>query len=386
MLDGIEGVMNLAAASGEDLASVSDIVTDSLTAFGLSAAEAGHFADLLAAASANSNTNVAMLGEAFKYCAPVAGALGYEVEHVTAALGLMANAGIKGSAAGTALRTLMTNLAKPTKSARAAIEELGVSMDDGSGNALSLRDVLVQLRTGFSNVGSVSAEVAAALEEDSEDATDAVRAAADAQYNAFKDSLDARYDAAKAAFDDQYDAAKDSYDAQYKAAQKAYSKQLDALKDSLDAEYEALKNSLDAAYEAEQERLNNVYEERKSAYDDEYAALKDKLDNEYNAQKSAFDKEYNALKESLDNAYNAKKTKFDKEYDALKEKLNDEYDVQKSAFDKEYDELKKTQEKALDALKSSQEKEITALEQASEKRIAVIMKTCTDSSKLSMTR
>ena len=104
MLTGIEGIMNLAAASGEDLATTSDIVTDALTAFGLSADDSGHFADLLAAASSNANTNVSMMGETFKYCAPIAGALGYSAEDTAEAIGLMANAGIKSSQAGTSLR------------------------------------------------------------------------------------------------------------------------------------------------------------------------------------------------------------------------------------------------------------------------------------------
>ena len=110
MLNGIEGIMNLAAASGEDLATTSDIVTDALTAFGLTAADSGHFADILAAASSNANTNVSMMGETFKYCAPVAGALGFSAEDTAEAIGLMANSGIKASQAGTALRTIMNNL------------------------------------------------------------------------------------------------------------------------------------------------------------------------------------------------------------------------------------------------------------------------------------
>ena len=115
MLDGIEGIMNLAAASGEDLGTTSDIVTDALTAFGLSAKDSGHFADILAAASTNANTNVSMLGESFKYAAPVAGALGISAEDTSVALGIMANSGIKASQAGTALRTGLSNMAKPTK-------------------------------------------------------------------------------------------------------------------------------------------------------------------------------------------------------------------------------------------------------------------------------
>ena len=118
MLSGIEGIMNLAAASGEDLASTSDIVTDALTAFGLSASDSGHFADILAAASSNANTNVSMMGETFKYAAPVLGSLGYSAEDSAIAIGLMANAGIKSSQAGTALRSAITNLANPTEIGR----------------------------------------------------------------------------------------------------------------------------------------------------------------------------------------------------------------------------------------------------------------------------
>ena len=113
MMDGIAGIMDLAAASGEDLATTSDIVTDALTAFGLQASDSAHFADVLAQASSKSNTNVGLMGETFKYVAPVAGALGYSIEDTAVAIGLMANSGIKGSQAGTALRSTITRLAKP---------------------------------------------------------------------------------------------------------------------------------------------------------------------------------------------------------------------------------------------------------------------------------
>lgn len=126
MMDGISGIMNLAAASGEDLATTSDIVTDALTAFGLKAEDSGHFADVLAAASSNANTNVGMMGETFKYVAPVAGALGYSVEDVAAAIGTMANSGIKSSQAGTALRGALTKLIKPSDEAAAAMKALGL--------------------------------------------------------------------------------------------------------------------------------------------------------------------------------------------------------------------------------------------------------------------
>ena len=152
MLNGIEGIMNLAAASGEDLATTSDIVTDALTAFGLSAADSAEFADVLAAASSNANTNVAMMGETFKYVAPVAGALGYSTQDTAIAIGLMANAGIKSSQAGTALRSVLSRLAKPTEEVQGAMDELGLSLTDGSGNMKSFRQVMEDLRRGFSGM------------------------------------------------------------------------------------------------------------------------------------------------------------------------------------------------------------------------------------------
>lgn len=149
MLNGIEGIMNLAAASGEDLAATSDIVTDALTAFGLSAQDSTHFADILAQASSNANTNVGMMGETFKYVAPVAGALGYSAEDTATAIGLMANSGIKASQAGTALRSMLTRLAKPTEESKLAMEELGISIDDGEGNMKSFKEIMDDLRSGF---------------------------------------------------------------------------------------------------------------------------------------------------------------------------------------------------------------------------------------------
>lgn len=146
MLKGVGGVMNLAAASGEDLASVSDIVTDNLTAFGMKAKDSTHFADVLAQTSSKANTDVRGLGEAFKYAAPVAGALGYTVEDTSIAIGLMSNAGIKGEKAGTALRTMFTNLAKPTKAMKEEMDKLGISITDSNGEMLPMRDVMDQLR------------------------------------------------------------------------------------------------------------------------------------------------------------------------------------------------------------------------------------------------
>lgn len=152
MLDGIEGVMNLAAASGEDLATTSDIVTDALTAFGLSAKDSGHFADILAAASSNANTNVSMMGETFKYCAPIAGALGFSAEDTAEAIGLMANAGIKSSQAGTALRTIMNNLAGEVKISGKAIGDVTIATTNADGSMRDLSDILADCRSAFGNL------------------------------------------------------------------------------------------------------------------------------------------------------------------------------------------------------------------------------------------
>ena len=147
MLQGIDGIMALAAADGLDLATTSDIVTDALTAFGLSADDSGHFADVLAAAASNASTNVSLLGESFKYAAPVAGALGYSAEDTAIALGLMANANIKGSQGGTALRSSLSRLIKPTDDAAALMEQYGLSMTNADGSMKSLGEVMEMLRT-----------------------------------------------------------------------------------------------------------------------------------------------------------------------------------------------------------------------------------------------
>ena len=166
MLGGLEGIMSLAAASGEDLATTSDIVTDALTAFGLSASDSNHFADVLAAASSNANTNVSMMGETFKYAAPLAGALGYSIEDTATAIGLMANAGIKGSQAGTALRSILTRMAKPTKESQAAMDTLGLSLVNSEGEMKSFRDVMLDLRDAFHGDLMISEEEFTGMLED----------------------------------------------------------------------------------------------------------------------------------------------------------------------------------------------------------------------------
>lgn len=161
MLSGIEGIMNLAAASGEDLATTSDIVTDALTAFGLTAEDSAHFADILAAASSNANTNVSMMGETFKYCAPVAGALGYSAEDVAEAIGLMGNAGIKSTQAGTALRTMMTKLQGELKLSGEALGEVTIQTANSDGSMRELSDILADCRTAFSKMSESEAAAAA---------------------------------------------------------------------------------------------------------------------------------------------------------------------------------------------------------------------------------
>lgn len=164
MLDGIDGVMQLAAASGEDLAQTSDIVTDAMTAFGMSADQANRFADVLAQTANRSNTSVALMGETFKYVAPVAGALGYSIEDASVAIGLMANSGIKGSQAGTSLKNVLTNLAKPTDQVQSYMDKLNISLTDSAGNVKPLNQLLNEMRDGFNGLTDAQkAEYAAGI-------------------------------------------------------------------------------------------------------------------------------------------------------------------------------------------------------------------------------
>ena len=162
MVDGIAGIMSLAAADGLDLATTSDIVTDALTAFGLQASDSARFADVLAQASSSANTNVSMLGESFKYIGPVAGSLGMSVEDVALALGLMANSGIKSSQAGTSLRSALTNLVKPTDTMIAWMERLNIEVENSDGTMKSLRDIMTILRGSFSSLTEAEQANAAA--------------------------------------------------------------------------------------------------------------------------------------------------------------------------------------------------------------------------------
>lgn len=199
MVSGLSGVMNLAAASGEDLGTVSDIVTDSMTAFGLKAKDSGHFADVLAKASSSSNTNVAMMGETFKYVAPLAGSMKYSIEDTATAIGLMANAGIKGSQAGTELRSIMTRLVKPPKDAAAALSALGISTTKADGSMKPMRQTMAELREKFSGLtDSQKSQYAAAIAgQEAMSGLLAIVNASDSDFNKLQKAIDNSSGAAK---------------------------------------------------------------------------------------------------------------------------------------------------------------------------------------------
>ena len=191
MLSGIDGIMSLAAADGLDLATTSDIDTDALTAFGMQASDSSHFADVLAKASSSANTNVSMLGESFKYVAPLAGTMGYSAEDVSVALGLMANASVKGSMAGTSLKTALSNLASPTQAMADVMSEYGISISDTKGNALPLIDVLKQLREKFGGLSETEQAAAAStlFGKEAMSGMLAIINASDADFNKLTDNI-----------------------------------------------------------------------------------------------------------------------------------------------------------------------------------------------------
>lgn len=191
MVAGLPGIMHLAAASGEELGTVSDIVTDALTAFGLKAEDSAHFADVLAKASSSASTNVAMMGATFQYAAPVAGALGYSVEDTAVAIGLMANAGIEGEKAGTALRGMLTNLAKPSKDVLGYTKELGVSLTTADGAVKPLSQQLGELRRKFAGLSEAQkAEYAAGIAgKEAMSALLAIVNASDADFNSLTEQI-----------------------------------------------------------------------------------------------------------------------------------------------------------------------------------------------------
>lgn len=146
IMNAMPGLLNLAAASGEDLASSSDIAASTLRGFGLAASDAAHVADVLAANANRTNSSVADTGEAMKYIAPLARAAGLSLEETAAAIGIMANAGVNGSQAGTSLRGALSRLSKPTKDMSEAMDELGISFYDSNGKMKSLTEQVGMLR------------------------------------------------------------------------------------------------------------------------------------------------------------------------------------------------------------------------------------------------
>ena len=191
MLDGIEGILNLAAASGEDLGTTSDIVTDALTAFGLKASDAAHFSDVLAQSAASANTNVSMMGESFKYVAPIAGAMKYSVEDTSLALGLMANASVKGSMAGTSLKTALANMAAPTDKMATAMKKYGISLTDSNGNMKTLKGVLDNLRSSLGGLSETEKTAAAStiFGKEAMSGMLAIINATESDYNKLADSI-----------------------------------------------------------------------------------------------------------------------------------------------------------------------------------------------------
>ncbi|WP_292017439.1 MULTISPECIES: phage tail tape measure protein [unclassified Megasphaera] len=199
MIAGLPGVMNLAAASGEDLGRVSDIVTDAMTSFKLAASDATMFSDVLAATATSSNTNVGKMGYTFQYVAPLAGALGYTIQDTALAIGAMADAGIKGEQAGTSLRALLTRLASPTKDSAEAMQTLGLSITDSAGNMRPLRDILIDIRNGFKQLTPAEqAQVASALAgQEAMSGLLGIVNESDDKFNSLADSIDNSAGAAK---------------------------------------------------------------------------------------------------------------------------------------------------------------------------------------------
>lgn len=152
-IEGLKGILDLASASGTELALTSDIVTDAISAFGYTAADSGRFADVMTAACTNANVSVETLGESYKYCGALAGTMGYELDQITTALAVMGNQGIKGSQAGTALRSAISNLSAPTKQMKEGMDALGISIKNKDGTLKSFEEVIDNVRTSFGKLG-----------------------------------------------------------------------------------------------------------------------------------------------------------------------------------------------------------------------------------------
>ena len=148
-IDGLKGILDLASASGTDLARTSDIMTDAISAFGYKASDSAKFADTMTKACTSANVSVETLGESYKYCGAICGTMGYSIDEVTTSLAVMGNMGIKGSQAGTALKNAISNMAAPTKNMKAAMDDLGISIVNQDGSMKSWGDVIKNLQGSF---------------------------------------------------------------------------------------------------------------------------------------------------------------------------------------------------------------------------------------------
>lgn len=149
IMKAMPGLLDLAAVSGGDVALASENAATALRGFNIDAGQSGHVADVFARAAADTNAEVGDMGEAMKYIAPVASSMGLSLEETAAAIGIMSDAGIKGSQAGTTLRGALSRIAKPTDDMKAKMDELGVSFYDSEGKMKPLKDQVGMLKNAF---------------------------------------------------------------------------------------------------------------------------------------------------------------------------------------------------------------------------------------------
>lgn len=192
IIDGMGGVLAAAAASGESLGTTSTIVADAITGFGLAASDSTRVADLLTQAANSGTIGITDLGESFKYLAPVAGAMDLSIEDCTTAISAMSMAGIKGSQAGTSLRTMLTNLVKPTDNMAASMKELGIEVTNQDGSMKSLDEIIANLRNSFAGLSESEKAYHAATLAGKEGMSGmlALLNLSEEEYNAIAESMD----------------------------------------------------------------------------------------------------------------------------------------------------------------------------------------------------
>ena len=376
MLDGVDGILSLAAADGLDLVSTADIVTDALTAFGLSASDSGHFADVLAVASSSANTNVAMMGETFKYVAPLAGSLKLTAEDVAQAVGLMANAGIKASQAGTALRSGLTRLVSPTSDMIPLMKKLGLAVSE-----LSEEEAKGKIKALEASV--------TARERAYDDEEEALRDSLDKRYDTLKKSLEQEYDAKEKAWDKEISALEAAQEKELSDTQKAqeaavkeYEKATEAKLALIDKEYqESLKNTDKAEYdrlkalddqiaeiEAESEAASKAAEEEERAR--RRAELQKAIDSaksaeaRMEAERKLADYNENIRRKDEESARKARIADLKAQKDAVKEQAKAERDAAKDKRDAEAKAYKEERAEGLEALKDRHKDELAELKRA----------------------